>query len=94
MRVWRGKRAARSSAYRCRWFSEAPLRDGEDALGVDWIGLAVGDAKGGNDLQGAFVASLEVRAENHAAESPACAGRVGIEDESFNILETTAIIST
>jgi hypothetical protein len=32
--------------YRFRWFEGAPLRDGQDAMLVNWIGVTITDAKG------------------------------------------------
>jgi hypothetical protein len=34
------KDGGKKLTYRYRWFSQAPLRDGKDALSVNWIGLA------------------------------------------------------
>ena len=60
---------------------------------VDWIGLAISDAKGKVTYDGAFLTSLRVTREN-VAEIAACArARLKIENESFNVLKTTAIIS-
>jgi hypothetical protein len=72
---------------RYRWFSKAPLRDGKDALAVDWIGVTISDAKGKATYDGAFVTSLDVTPEN-VAEIAACArARWKIENESFNVLK-------
>jgi hypothetical protein len=81
------KEGGKKLTYRYRWFSEAPLRDGKDALSVNWIGLAISDAKGKTTYEGAFVTSLEVSRET-VAEIAACArARWKIENESFNILK-------
>src|SRR5580704_7529740 len=81
------KEGGKKLTYRYRWFSEAPLRDGKDALSVNWIGLAISDAKGRTTYEGAFVTSLEVSRET-VAEIAACArARWKIENESFNILK-------
>jgi hypothetical protein len=81
------KEGARKLTYRYRWFSAAPLRDGKDALNVNWIGVTIFDARGKTTYDGAFVTSLEVTRET-VAEIAACArARWKIENESFNILK-------
>jgi len=81
------KEGGKRLTYRYRWFSKAPLRDGKDALIVNWIGVTICDAKGKATYDGAFVTSLEVSREN-VAEIAACArARWKIENESFNILK-------
>ena len=63
------------------------MRDGKDALAVNWIGVTISDAKGKVTYDGAFVTSLKVSREN-VAEIAACArARWKIENESFNILK-------
>jgi hypothetical protein len=81
------KEGDKKLTYRYRWFSGAPLRDGKDALDVNWIGVTIRDAKGKATYDGAFVTSIEVSREN-VAEIAACArARWKIENESFNILK-------
>ena len=81
------KEGAKKLSYRWRWFSGAPLRDGKDALAVNWIGLTITDSKGKVTYDGAFVTSLAVAREN-VAEIAACArARWKIENETFNILK-------
>ena len=81
------KEGAKKLTYRYRWFKDAPLRDGKDALVVDWIGLTIFDAKGKTVYDGAFVTSLNVTREN-VVEIAACArARWKIENESFNVLK-------
>src|SRR3978361_1877409 len=59
--------------YRYRWFEDAPLRDGQDAVLVNWIGVTITDAKGKVTYSSAFVTSLPV-AQDTVAELVACAG--------------------
>ena len=35
----------RSLTYRYRWIEAVPLRDGKDALAVNWLGVAIADEK-------------------------------------------------
>src|SRR3954469_301504 len=73
------------SNYRFRWFAGAPLRDGQDAMLVNWIGVTVTDAKGQVTYSSAFVTSLPVTRDT-VAEIVACArARWKIENESFNV---------
>ena len=81
------KEGAKKLAFRYRWFKDAPLREGKDALSVNWIGLTIADAKGKTTYDGAFVTSLDVSSET-VADIAACArARWKIENESFNVLK-------
>ncbi len=74
--------------YRYRWFEGAPLRDGQDAMLVNWVGVTVTDAKGHVTYNNAFVTSLPVTRDT-VAEIVACArARWKIENESFNVLKS------
>jgi len=75
-------------AYRYRWFEQAPLRDGHDAMLVNWVGVTITDAKGKVTYDNAFVTSLPV-ARDTVAELVACArARWKVENESFNVLKS------
>ncbi len=77
----------RSLTYRYRWIEGVPLRDGKDAMNVNWLGVSILDAMGKTTYDGAFVTSLSVTAEN-VVEIAACArARWKIENESFNVLK-------
>ena len=81
------KEGAKKLTYRYHWFAGAPMREGKDALIVNWIGLAIADAKGKTTYEGAFVTSLPVSSAN-VADVAACArARWKIENESFNVLK-------
>jgi hypothetical protein len=81
------KPARRSLTYRYRWLNDVPLRDGKDALGVNWLGVSIRDATGKTTYDGAFVTSLPLTQDN-LAEIAACArARWKIENESFNVLK-------
>src|ERR1700746_1283749 len=71
---------------RYRWFEDVPLRDGEDAMHVNWIGMEIVDAKGKVKFVTA-VTSLPVSKYN-VAEIAACGrGRWKIENEGFNVMK-------
>ena len=73
--------------YHYHWIENVPLRDGKDALNVNWIAVTITDAKGKKTYDGAFVTSLPV-SKDSVAELVACArARWKIENESFNVLK-------
>jgi hypothetical protein len=77
----------RSLTYRYRWIEGVPLRDGKDAMNVNWLGVSILDAKGKTTYDGAFVTSLPLTRDN-VVETVACArARWKIENESFNVLK-------
>jgi hypothetical protein len=77
----------RSLTYRYRWIEAVPLRDGKEALTVNWLGVTITDETGKTTYDGAFVTSLPVTADN-VMEVAACArARWKIENESFNVLK-------
>jgi hypothetical protein len=76
-----------SLIYHYRWIEGVPLRDGKDALSVNWLGVSIINAQGKTTYDGAFVTSLPVTADN-VVEVAACArSRWKIENESFNVLK-------
>jgi hypothetical protein len=73
--------------HRFRFIEKVPLRDGEDAVLVNWIGFEILDAKGVLKYRTAFVTSLPVTKDN-VADIVACGrARWKIENESFNVLK-------
>jgi len=81
------KDGSRTIKARYRWFIGAPLRDGKDALTVNWIGVTLANLAGKTTYSGAFVTSLPVTRES-VAEITACArARWKIENETFNVLK-------
>jgi len=64
-----------------------PLRDGKDAMLVNWIGFEIIDAKGGVKYSMAWVTSLPVT-KQYVAEIVACGRtRWKIENEGFNVMK-------
>jgi len=73
--------------FRYRWFEAVPLRDGKDAMLVNWIGFEIIDAKGRVKYSMAWVTSLAVTKQN-VAEIVACGRtRWKIENEGFNVMK-------
>lgn len=86
-RVTESKPGGRTLTYSYRWPEGVPLRDGGDALQVNWVGVAVADDKGKIAFESAFATSLPVTLDN-VAEILACGRpRWKIENESFNVLK-------
>ncbi len=65
------RRRATKETFRYRWIEAVPIRDGEDALLVNWIGFEILDAKGKLKYSMAWVTSLPVSKDN-VAEIVAC----------------------
>ncbi len=72
---------------RYRWFQDVPLRDGKDAMLVNWIGMEIADAKGKVKFSTAWVTSLPVSKYNVADIADAGRSRWKIENESFNVMK-------
>jgi len=81
------RRRSKTDTFRYRWIENVPLRDGKDAMNVNWIGFQIVDAKGKITTTMAWVTSLPVSTEN-VEELVACGrARWKIENESFNVLK-------
>src|SRR5271165_3297065 len=73
--------------HRYRFIGKVPLRDGKDAVLVNWIGFEILNAKGVVKYRTALVTSLPV-AKSNVADVAACGrARWKIENESFNVLK-------
>jgi hypothetical protein len=73
--------------YHYRWMAGVPLRDGKDALNVNWFAVTITNAKGETTYDGAFVTNLPVTKDT-VVEMAACGrARWKIENESFNVLK-------
>ena len=66
---------------------DVPLRDGKDAMRVNWIGMEIVDAKGRGKFATAWVTSLPVSKYNVAEIAEAGRARWKIENESFNVMK-------
>jgi hypothetical protein len=82
------KQGARFVTHRYRWLEAVPLRDGKDALIVNWLDIEIIDATGKVTYRNSFVTDLPVNKGN-VAELAACGrSRWKIENETFNTLKT------
>jgi hypothetical protein len=84
--VKRGKK--RFTPHTWRWMLGVPIRDGNDALEVHWLEIAIRDPSGKVTYRNSFITDLPVEADN--VEDLAAAGRARwkIENETFNTLKT------
>ena len=72
---------------RYRWIEDVPLRDGKDAMLVNWIGSDIVDPEGRVKYAMAWVTSLPVNKAN-VADIAACGrARWKIENEGFNVMK-------
>ena len=76
------------SVIRYRWLNDLPLRDGEDALHVNWFEIEIINAKGKTTYRNSLVTSMPVDEKNVAALAECGRARWKIENETFNVLKT------
>ena len=81
------RRRATKETFRYRWIEAVPIRDGADALNVNWIGFEILDAKGKRKYASAWVTSLPVSKANVADIVAGARARWKIENESFNVMK-------
>jgi hypothetical protein len=82
------KRGKKHTVNRYRWLSNVPLRDGKDALIVNWFEIEIVDAAGKVTYHNSFVTNLPVGADNVAQLAACGRARWKIENETFNVLKT------
>jgi hypothetical protein len=81
------KRGKQRFIHRYRWLPDVPLRDGRDALTVNWFEIEIINAKGETTYRNSFVTNLPVGSDN-VVELAACGrARWKIENETFNVLK-------
>ena len=82
------KRGKQRFVHRYRWLPDVPLRDGRDALRVNWFDIEIVNAKAETTYRNSFVTDLPVGSDT-VAELAACGrSRWKIENETFNVLKT------
>ena len=80
-------RGRQRRTHRYRFMSGLPLRDGEDALRVNWLEIEIARPNGAVTYRNAFVTDLAVNPDT-VAELAACGrARWKIENETFNVLK-------
>ncbi len=80
-------RGAKRRIHRCRWINDLPIRDGDDALRVNWLEITSAKPDGTVTCRGAFVTSLHVDRDNVVELADCARARWKIENETFNVLK-------
>ena len=81
------KRGKQRVTHRYRWLSDVPLRDGADALKVNWFEIEIISAAGKATYRNSFVTDLEVGPSNVVELAAVGRARWKIENETFNVLK-------
>lgn len=81
------KRGKKRGVQRYRWLCDVPLRDGKDALHVNWFEIEIVDAAGTVTYRNSFVTDLSIDASNVAELADCGRARWKIENETFNVLK-------
>ena len=84
-KIWTGKSY---HIYTYRFVNKVPLRDGEDALEVNWCEVTITSAKGRRLYKNAFVTDFEISTDNVKQIVADGRARWKIENENNNILKT------
>ena len=80
-------RGAQRRTHRYRWMTDLPIRDGDDALRVNWLEVTSARPGGKVTYRGTFVTSLPVDRDNVAELADCARARWKIENETFNVLK-------
>ena len=80
-------RGSRRRIHHYRWMTDLPIRDGGDALRVNWLAITITRPDGAVTHRNAFITNLDVNRDN--VEELATCGRTRwkIENETFNVLK-------
>ena len=71
-----------------RWICDVPLRDGADAMTVNWLMIEIRNAADEVTYRNSFITDLDVGRDNVAELAAGGRARWKIENESFNVLKT------
>ena len=82
------KRGRQRFVYRYRWLCGLPLRDGPDALNVNWLSIEIVNPAGEITYRNSFITDLPVDHASVADLANCGRARWKIENESFNTLKT------
>ncbi len=83
----RVKKGRGFQTHRYRWLADVPIRDGKDALRVNWLNIEIVNKAGKVTYRNSFVTDIAVDRSN-VAELAACGrARWKIENETFNVLK-------
>lgn len=76
------------SSHIWRWMTDLPIRDGKDALTVNWLELVIRNDSGKITYRNSFITDLPVNAGTVSDLARAGRARWKIENETFNTLKT------
>ena len=82
------KRGKKYFNYTWRWMLGLPIRDGKDALDINWLEITIRDSNGKTNYRNSFITDLPVGADNVEHLAAAARARWKIENETFNTLKT------
>jgi hypothetical protein len=73
--------------HRYSWLEGLPIRDGKDALAVNWLDVEIVNKSGKVTYHASFITSLTPTRENISALISSARARWKIENETFNVLK-------
>ena len=82
------KRGKSKVVQRYRWIHDVPLRDGKDALKVNWFEIEILNARGEVTYRNSFITNLKIDRNNVVQLANCGRARWKIENEKFNVLKT------
>jgi hypothetical protein len=82
------KRGKQRFVHRYRWLRDVPLRDGSDAMTVNWLEIQITNAKGETTYRNSFVTDLPVGPDTVVELATCGRARWKIENETINVLKT------
>jgi len=85
-RLFEGE-AAKRQRFELRYANQLPIREGKDALAVNWIEIRVFDQKDRLAYQNAFITSIPIDQQNAPALAHAGRARWKVENENLNTLK-------
>lgn len=86
--IKRAKVRGKWGTHRYRWLSDVPLRDGDNALTVNWFMIEILDPAGKVTYRNSFITDLPVGPDNVADLAAGGRARWKVENEAFNTLKT------
>jgi hypothetical protein len=75
------------SNYKYSWIENLPIRDGDDALLVNWICIEIVNSKGKVTYNASFITNIKPCRENISQLISSARARWKIENETFNVLK-------
>lgn len=81
------KRKGNTYRYHCQYINQVPIRDGKDALHVNWLSISVFNKQGDQVYSGAFITNHELNDSNVVEVAHGGRTRWKIENEHNNTLK-------